>query len=93
MSINVKITLNVKFYQSLSINSLATLATFFITYSQTDRHFPEIVKSCSGHPKTYKSIKNRKSKICTKPVLSSNYTEESKNNLREHQNSVALELF
>ena len=33
------------------------------TYRQTDRHFPEIVKSCSGHPKTCKSIENRKSKF------------------------------
>ena len=47
--------------------------------TQTDRHFPEIVKSCSGHPKTCESIKNRKLKIFTKPVLFSIYTEESKN--------------
>ena len=45
---------------------------------QTDRHFPEIVKSCSGHHKTCKSIKNRKSKICPKPILFSIYIEESK---------------
>ena len=44
-----------------------------------DRHFPELVKSCSGHPKTGKSIKNQKSEICTKPILSSIYIEESKN--------------
>ena len=48
------------------------------TDSQTDRHFPEIVNSCSGHPKTCKSIKDWKSKICTKPILSSIYVEESK---------------
>ena len=48
-------------------------------YRYTDRHFPEIVKSCSGHPKTYKSIKNWMSKIFTKPILSSIYIEESKN--------------
>ena len=47
------------------------------THRQTDRHFPKIVKSCSGHPKTCKSIKNWKSKICTKPILSSTYIEES----------------
>ena len=47
------------------------------THRHTDRHFPEIVKSCSGHPKTCKSIKNRKSKIFTKPILSSTYIEES----------------
>ena len=46
-------------------------------HTNTDRHFPEIVRSSSGHPKTCKSIKNRKSKICTKPILSSSYTEES----------------
>ena len=48
------------------------------TDTQTYRHFPEIVKSCSGHPKSYKSIKNWKSKICTRPILSSTYIEKSK---------------
>ena len=48
------------------------------TDTQTDRHFPKIVKSCSGHPRTCKSIKNQKSKICTEPLLSSTYIEESK---------------
>ena len=48
------------------------------TDRQTDRHFPEIVKSCSGHPKTCKSIKNRKSKICTKQIFFSINIEESK---------------
>ena len=47
------------------------------THRQTDRHFPEIVKSCLGHSKPCKSIKNRKSKIHTKPILSSVYIEES----------------
>ena len=47
------------------------------TDRQIDRHFPKIVKSCSGHPKTCKSVKNRKSKICTKPILSSTFIEES----------------
>ena len=37
----------------------------------TDRHFLKMVKSCSGHLKTYKSIKNRKSKIFKNPILSS----------------------
>ena len=41
------------------------------TDRHTHRHFPEIVKSYSGHPKTSKSIKNQKSKILTKPILSS----------------------
>ena len=45
--------------------------------TQTDRYFPQIVKSCSGHPKTYKSIKNQKSKIFMKPILSSVYIKES----------------
>ena len=49
------------------------------TDGQTNRHFPEIVKSSSGYPKTYKSIKNRKSKILTNQILSSIYVEESKN--------------
>ena len=47
-------------------------------HTQTHRHFPEIVKSCSGHPKTRKSIENRKSKICLKTILSSTYIEECK---------------
>ena len=46
---------------------------------QTDRHFPEIVKSCSGYPKACKSVKNRKSKIYTKPIPSSIHVEESNN--------------
>ena len=58
-----------------------TCHKIFVTHTQTDRHFPEIVKSCSGHPKTCKSIENRKSKICTKPIFSSTYIEESKNEI------------
>ena len=34
------------------------------TDTHADKNFSEIVKSRSGHPKTCKSIKNRKSKIC-----------------------------
>ena len=49
--------------------------------TQTDRHFPERVNSCSGHPKACKSIKYWKSKIVTKPILSSIFTEESKNEI------------
>ena len=41
------------------------------THRQRDRHFPEIVKSCSGHLKLCKSIENRKSKIFANPILSS----------------------
>ena len=59
------------------ISSQAILATKFL--SHTHRHFPELDNSCSGHPKTCKSIKNRISKICTKGILSSTYIEESKN--------------
>ena len=47
-----------------------------LCHTQTDRQFPEIVKSCSGLPKLCKSIQNWKSKICTKPILSSIYIEE-----------------
>ena len=63
----------------------ATLATKFLSHThghtsrQTDRHFPEVVKSWSGHPKTCKSIKNWMSKIWTKPIFSSIFIEESKN--------------
>ena len=53
-------------------------------HTHTDRHFPEIVKSCPGHPKTCKSIKNWKSKICMKPILFSIYIEESKSILLLH---------
>ena len=53
---------------------------FCVTHTQTDI-FPEIVKSCSGYPKACKSIKNQKSKIFTKPILSSIYTEEKKSNI------------
>ena len=35
----------------------------------TDRHFVKILKSCPVHPKTCKSVKNRKSKIFTIPIL------------------------
>ena len=50
-----------------------------ILVTNIDRHFLEIDKSCSGHPKTCKFIKNRKSKILTKSILSSLYIEESNN--------------
>ena len=60
------------------------------THTQTDRHFPEIVKSCSGHPKTCKSMKNRKSKICPKPILSSTYIEESKKKFFDKVNGMQM---
>ena len=80
-----KLTLNVKFHEILLISSRATIATKFLsrTYTgtyidtHTDRHFPKIVKLCSEHPKTCKSIKNRKWKFFTKPILSSVYVKES----------------
>ena len=49
------------------------------TDTRTNRHFSEIFKSCSGHPKTCLSIKIRKSIIFTKLILSSIHIEESKN--------------
>ena len=76
--------LNIKFHEIPGISSRVTLATKFLSHThrhidtQTDRHFPEIVKSCSRPPKTCKSIKTRKSKISTKPIFSSTYIEESK---------------
>ena len=41
------------------------------THRHIDRFFPKIVKSYKEHPKTRKSIKTRKSKICWKPIFSS----------------------
>ena len=67
------------------LGSRATLVTKFLSHThrqrdrQTDRHFSEIVQSCSGHPKTCQSIKNRKSKNCAKAILSPTYIEENKN--------------
>ena len=48
---------------------------------KTGRHFPKIVKSCSGYPKTYKYIKNRKSKFCMKEILSSFYIKKVKSDV------------
>ena len=59
--------------------------TLAFTDTNTDRHFPEVVKSCSGHPKTCKSIKNRKSKIFPKPILSSIQIEEIINRIMFHK--------
>ena len=53
---------------------------FCHTDAQTDKHFPEILKSCPGHLKTCKSIKILQSKMLTKPILTSIYAEESKEN-------------
>ena len=64
----------------MSISSQATLATKFLSHTQrqTDIHYSEIVKSCSGLPKTCESVKNPKSKICMKPNRSYIYIEENK---------------
>ena len=84
----MRIAPNIKFHEILWISSQAnSYHKIFVTdtqthrqiHRQTDRHFPNIVKSCSWHPETCNSIENWKSKICTKPILSSTYIEESKN--------------
>ena len=62
---------------------------FCHTHRHTDRHFPEIVKLCSGHTKTCKSIKNWKSKIFTKLILCLIYIEESKKG-REWRNIIQI---
>ena len=49
------------------------------TAIQTVRHFPEIVKSYSEQPKLCKFIKNQKSKIFMKLLLSFICVQESKN--------------
>ena len=63
-------------HEILGFSSRATLATKFLSSTQIDRYFPEIIKV---HLKTCKSIKNRKSKLFTKPILSFIYIEKSKN--------------
>ena len=59
---------------------------------QTDRHFSEIVKSCSGHPKTWKSIKSWKSKIFMKSIFSFVHIEES-NDLQSGKYYMYLTYF
>ena len=64
------------FHEILCITTqLYLLQNFCNTHTHT--HFPELVKSCSGHPKTCKSTKNQMLKFLTKTILSSIYTEES----------------
>ena len=72
-----------------------TCYKIFVTH--TDRHFPEVVKLCSVHPKTCEFVKNLKSKIFTKPILSSIYKEESKKidvqrNLQKFHKPVTQEI-
>ena len=71
------VILNIKFHKILFISSRAALFKKFLQHTQreTDRHIPETVKPCSGHPKTCKSIKKRKSKIFKKAIY---YIGESK---------------
>ena len=55
---------------------------FYNTHTEAHRHFPKIIKSCPGHFKMCKFIKNLKSKILTKLILFFINIEESKNNSR-----------
>ena len=50
---------NIKYKVSYFENQFSNYTSYkiFVSHTQTDRHFPEIVKSCSGHPKTCKAIK------------------------------------
>ena len=61
----------------ICISFRVPLATNFC-HTQTDRHFPEIVKTCSRYPKMCKSIKNWKSENFPKPILSFTNIEECK---------------
>ena len=62
--------LNIKFHANPLISfSLAQPQN--LSHRQADRHFIKIEKSCSGHLKACKSIKNRNSKIFRIPILSS----------------------
>ena len=58
------------------------------TIRQTCRHFLEIAKSYSEHPKACKSIKNWKSKMFRKPIFSSIYIEESKKKKKNNVKSL-----
>ena len=64
-----------------------------LCHTQTDRHFIKIMKSCSGHPKTRKSVKNRKSKNFKIPILFSYLEYEKKvkkNKLTDKNYSIEL---
>ena len=65
----VKIQINVKLHAIPFTTFCLSAATKFV--SHRDKHFVKLVKSCSGYPKTCKSIKNRKSKIFVIPIFSS----------------------
>ena len=66
-----------KFY--LLVLELHLPQNFFQTHTktQTDRHFLEIVKTCSKHPKTCKFHQKPEVENFTKPILSSIYIEKS----------------
>ena len=59
-------------------------------HTHTDRqtHFPEIVKSCSGHPKHVNPLKTENRKFAR--ILSSSSTEESKNIIELRVNYIFL---
>ena len=61
------------------ISFCSSAVTNFVSHEdrQTDRHFVEMLKSCSGHLKMCKTVKNRNLKSFTIPVLSL-YTENRK---------------
>ena len=67
--------LNIKFHAILPI-SFCAIGQQNLCHA----HFVKIVKSCTEHPKTSKSVKNWKSKIFTIPIISSDIEciEESK---------------
>ena len=73
----IKVQLNIKFRDFLHICLWDTVSTKFWRHSyrqtdrQTDRHFLKMMKSCSGHFKTCKSLETRMSKIFVNPILSS----------------------
>ena len=63
-----------------------------VCHVQTDRHFVKIVKSCSEHPNTYKSIKKPELKIFGIPVLPFYIViEESKNEVVLNHTHLLLE--
>ena len=78
--------LNIKFHEILLISFLTTFATKFLshTHRQTFSKNSQIV---SGHLKACNTIKNRKSEICTKPILSSTYIDESKKKTMRKKNN------
>ena len=58
---------NVQIYQKTEVENFHESNTFFYRIQKKVK----MVNSCSGHPKTCRFIKKRKSKIFTNPILSS----------------------